>query len=74
MISKIECVIITCDNCEAPYEDCSGFSIWPDKSSVDPKDDDWYVDEDKHYCPSCYTIDENDNLILKKIERKINNN
>lgn len=75
MISKIECIIITCDNCEVNYEDTSGFSIWADESSVDPKDDDWYVDGDKHYCPKCYNIDEDGKIFIipnpKKSKEKI---
>lgn len=66
MTSKIECVIVTCDNCENPYEDGNGFSIFSDETCVHPEDNEWYVDEDKHYCPSCYELDEDDNLILKK--------
>lgn len=27
--------------------------------------DDWIIDGDKHYCPKCYTYDDDDNLIIK---------
>lgn len=70
MTSKVECVIITCDNCENVYEDGNGYSIFADKNSAYPSEYGWHVDKDKHYCPSCYELDENDNLILKKIEKK----
>lgn len=74
MKSKVECIIITCDICEEPFEDYSGYSIFVSDTDVDPTDCEWYVDNDKHYCPSCHTIDENDNLILKSNTNQTNTN
>ena len=71
MYDKVECVTLSCDNCGEIYkdEDGSGFSIWVAES--DAKDaaesDGWYMldDDEKHYCPNCHDIDDEDNLIIK---------
>lgn len=68
MIHKEKCYCVTCDNCGKTYE-CvnTGFSLWVDVCSANEgiQEADWYTDGDKHYCPDCYTVDDNDNLIIK---------
>lgn len=65
MISKVDSIIITCDVCEDHFEDSSGFSIFGDKTDVDFSEQEWHDTHDgKHYCPKCYHIDDNDNLIF----------
>jgi len=69
MIEKIDCVTLSCDNCKKVYENYNGFTVFLDTNTAmeEAQDDDWYRDEDKHYCPDCYTLDDDDNLILKPI-------
>lgn len=63
---------VECDNCKQDYnEDSTGFCAWTDhglaQESADK--DGWHSTEDgKHYCPKCFTIDDNDNLILKQLK------
>jgi len=72
MINEIKCVNISCNKCEDIYEASgSGFSLFLDEGSADVSSDDWYEGFDNdgitiHYCPDCYEIDENDNLIIKQ--------
>lgn len=68
MYNKIECISITCDNCEETYQnDHSGFSIFVDEIQAhdDADNSGWYSDDGKHYCPTCHEIDDNDDLIIK---------
>lgn len=68
MIHEEKCYCVTCDNCGKTYEDVNtGFTLWVDNSEANEnvQDNDWYKDGDKHYCPNCHTVDEDDNLIIK---------
>lgn len=31
-------------------------------------DDEWHVDGDKQYCPSCHRIDDDDNIVIGRKE------
>lgn len=69
MIDKVECVTLSCDNCKKDFENYNGFTIFLEESTAkdEASNDDWYTDGDKHYCPDCYTLDDDDNLIIKPI-------
>lgn len=64
------CFGLRCDNCKEIYEDYNGFSMFADEESVidNARDDSWIID-DKCYCPNCYTIDEDDNVIIEAKQR-----
>ncbi len=70
MISKVECVMLECDNCKQHYENGSGFALFSDEHSMreDATDDDWKLDEipGKHYCDECYSIGENDEFYINE--------
>ena len=56
-----------CDICKTPFE--HPIEGWTTFLNEDYMLDSmgsygWYVDE-KHYCPTCHTIDDDDNLIIK---------
>lgn len=65
MTEKVECIIITCDNCGEIYESIAGYTIFPDIDSSDVRDNGWYVEEDhkRHYCEGCFTINDDDEMI-----------
>lgn len=68
MYNKVECIVITCDNCDETYTDeHSGFSIYSDENAANDacQNDDWESSEKgKHYCPLCYKINDEDELII----------
>jgi hypothetical protein len=71
MIHKVECESLSCDNCNKEYESCEGFTIFPDDVDNRASDDDWHTErseteDDKHYCPNCYEVDDEDNVTVKK--------
>jgi hypothetical protein len=69
MISKVECVLLTCDNCQEVFENYNGFSVFPLKTDVEEQamDSEWIKEGEKHYCDKCYSYDDEDNLILKEV-------
>ena len=73
MITKVECVIIECDNCKDVYRSYSGFSIFPDKSDANDNamDDEWHREGDLHYCPKCYKINDEDELVVDENRKDI---
>lgn len=67
MITTLEMFGVECDNCKQDYiDDSTGFCAWTDAGLAHEAadGDGWYTDDYKHYCPKCFTVDENDNLIL----------
>ena len=68
MITKVDSVILTCDNCEAVYHSSgSDFSIFADLTAAieNATDDDWLAIDDKHYCPDCHPINKGDYVLIK---------
>lgn len=53
---------VSCDRCHEIYENSDGYSVSADKNSMaeDAYDDGWHEENGKHYCPNCFTRDEND--------------
>lgn len=59
---------VKCDVCDTVYmNEYSGFSLWADENSVkeEARDDSWLIEDGKCYCPNCYDIDEDDNVVIK---------
>lgn len=74
MYKSIEMFTLICDNCGADSNADSEFRAWSDKSSARDMamDSDWIEDEGKHYCPACYSIDDEDNYIFN-VSKKVTN-
>jgi hypothetical protein len=73
MYTKVECVALYCDNCKEQFEEFnSGFSIFIDENQAHENADNagWYLHDGKQYCPDCHWIDDEDNLIIKLIDKK----
>ena len=66
MIAKVEMYTVQCDNCKTTSGENSDYSCWGDKQVAleDAIESDWIEHEGKHYCPDCYTIDENDEVMI----------
>lgn len=60
---------IKCDRCRENYEDEEGHTVFFDKGDAEEgaSESDWYCDGDKHYCPNCHTIDDNDVITAKQL-------
>ena len=71
MILRMDYYTVKCDNCGKIYSDeHSGYSAWNDADGAMEyaSESDWIKeDNDTHYCPDCYSYDDEDNLILKEI-------
>lgn len=71
MIEPIEMFGATCDSCGEQWEHAEGWTAMADKGFVKEGLDDaeWHQSDDgKTYCPNCFRIDDEDNLILTKNE------
>ena len=74
MIKEVKSYFLRCDNCDKTYiESRNNYCIWLDASTAieDAMNEDWIEHGGKHYCPNCYTIDDNDNITIK--ESEVNN-
>lgn len=71
MIKEVKSYCLRCDNCDKMYiENCNNYCIWLEENIAieNAMDEDWIEHEGKHYCPSCYEVDDNDNVIIKESE------
>lgn len=66
MIVKVEMYTVECDNCKSTRGQDSEYSCWNDENYAldEAIDHDWIEHEGKHYCPSCYKIDNDDNITI----------
>lgn len=66
-----------CDNCGKEWVDeHNGWYAFTDIHSMADNvnnDDEWHNEGDKHYCPSCFSFDDEDNLIITP-PTNVNNN
>lgn len=56
---------VKCDRCREIYE-AGDYAYYSEKNSVieDATDNDWIEQNGKHYCPDCYTLDEETDEII----------
>lgn len=84
MYNKETVYSITCDNCQDLFidENDNGQCYWEiaDEARAEADEYGWHHDSEnnKHYCPSCHTFNDNDELVIdmtrtKPIDCKINN-
>lgn len=57
---------IICDQCGSDIFDGKEFSGWNDIGYVEDIGgyEGWAIDNNRHYCPKCYTRDDDHNLII----------
>lgn len=72
MIKEVIMYTVICDGCGTDCNEDAEHSCWNDESYAvdDAMEQDWIEEGDKHYCPWCYTYDENDNLEIKNRQNK----
>jgi uncharacterized protein (UPF0212 family) len=66
MYHKVECVTLECDNCGEDFEEAHvGFSIFSDENQAHESadNDGWHLGDD-HYCPKCYTVTDDDIVVV----------
>lgn len=63
---------VICDNCGKDSNDGAEYSCFGDKQTAEysAEDSNWLNDNGKHYCPDCYSYDDEDKLVLKSIIHK----
>ena len=67
MIQKVEMFTVICDNCgEDAGCDCDDGSCWNDEAVAEEKalESEWINSKGLHYCPKCYSYDDDDVLNL----------
>lgn len=68
MIKEEAYHVCVCDNCKVQYH-CENSGICAMHFGSDIRDmasnDEWHNEDEKDYCPNCYTIDDEDKLIIK---------
>jgi len=75
MKKQVEMFTVQCDNCKKDFEeDYNGCSCWGDFDDAweNASDSNWiYGDDfDTHYCPECYSYNDEDKLIVDKARTK----
>lgn len=70
MIVKVDMYAAECDVCKTHCE-YGDFSCYGDKDMAreEAQESEWHFEDNGLcYCPDCFTIDENDDLVLKPIK------
>lgn len=61
-----------CDNCGKEMKLGGGeYSAYGDPESVEfeMEESAYHIDSDKHYCPDCWSYDDEDNIVLKTLNK-----
>jgi hypothetical protein len=71
MIQEVKMYTVVCDNCGKDANEGAEYSCWNDKQYAQDSamEDDWLTEEDKHYCPDCFSYGDEDELIIKTITK-----
>lgn len=72
MIKEVKAYSLFCDNCSELFMGhSSGYSMWVDNSQgrEEAEDEGWIEHECKHYCPNCYSINSDDNVVIKESDK-----
>ncbi len=71
MIQEVKMYTVICDNCKKDSNEDTDYSCWNDKEYAQDvaTEADWITEDDKHYCPNCYSYDDDDNLIIGKSKK-----
>jgi hypothetical protein len=66
MIQEVKMYTVLCDNCKKSADDDTDYSCWNDTNAAREvaMNDNWINEDDKDYCPDCYSYDDEDNLII----------
>ena len=66
MLKEVKMYTVVCDNCGKDVNKDAEYSAWNDKNyAVEvAMESDWIKENDKHYCPDCFTYDDDDNLLI----------
>jgi len=73
MFEKVDMYIVKCDNCGFNAFEDAEFSCWADQGTawdIANNESCFEEYEGKHYCEDCYSVDENDNVIISKAPAK----
>lgn len=59
---------VVCDNCGVDVNEGQEYSCWNDKGYAQEiaMESEWIKEGGEHYCPKCYTYDDEDNLIINQ--------
>lgn len=71
MIKEVKMFTVVCDNCGKDSNDGTEYSCWTDADQAEEMaiSSEWIKEADKHYCPDCFSYDEDDNLIIDPIKK-----
>lgn len=60
---------IECDNCKELFCDeyHEGYTFFTDENGATERasETQWFIEDEKHYCPKCHTINEDDSVTFK---------
>ncbi len=69
MLKEVKMYTVLCDNCGKDVNKDAEYSAWNEKIFAEDiaMEADWIKENDNHYCPDCFTYDDDDNLLIKSI-------
>lgn len=61
-IEKVEMYTVSCDNCGEDFKEVYVNESLAQENALKA---DWIKNKDDHFCPDCWSYDENDRLFVK---------
>jgi len=68
MIKELTVYTVVCDRCAKDINEGEDYTCWNDKEYAQEcaLEARWIKEDDRHYCPDCYTHDDDDNIVIKR--------
>lgn len=72
MLTEVTMYTIVCDNCGEDIGSTEEYSCWNDSHYTEENamDADWLKEGDEHYCPKCYSYNDDDEPVIDKERTK----
>lgn len=66
MIKEVKMYTVICDNCGKDVNADAEYSAWSDTQFTEDMalEAGWHKEDDKHYCPDCFSFDDEDELVI----------
>ena len=66
MLKEVTMYTVVCDNCGADSNEGGEYSCWTDGETAKEHamNSEWIKEGNNHYCPNCFTYDDDDKLVI----------
>ena len=72
MVKEVKMFTVICDNCGEDLCKDTEYSCWSESWFVVDQaiESGWYIEGDQHICDKCFSLDDEDNIVINQERKK----